>query len=63
MTTASAPGTSPGPTDAAKLLRDGHCTPQCLLAREPGPGCACRCHGHYHGALLTAPIPTQTGTT
>ena len=41
---------------AADLLDAGECSPQCLLAREPGGACVCRCGGEFHGALTGAEV-------
>ena len=50
-----------GYLEARELLEDGRCTPQCLLACEPGGEreCACRCRGQYHGALISALVPAE----
>ena len=48
-----------GVREARELLDDGQCSPQCLLAREPGSEqvCVCPCRGRYHGVLATALVP------
>ena len=55
MSTLAPGGTRPA-VDVADLLGAGECSPQCLLALEPGGACVCRCGGEFHGALITAEV-------
>jgi hypothetical protein len=50
-----------GRIEAAELLDEGRCSPQCLLARESGE-CACRCAGKFHGVLATALVHPDRGS-
>jgi len=51
----------PPPMPAGELLAAGWCSPQCLLAGEPGGVCVCRCRGEYHGALTDVEVCPVAG--
>lgn len=48
--------------EAGELARV-ECSPQCLLADEPGSerDCACRCGGRHHGKLANALVERDRG--
>lgn len=49
---------SNAPMTASALVREGDCSPQCLIsAGTEATSCGCPCRGQHHGKLASVQVP------